>query len=106
MLTPAINWGYINCVKITFDKAKRERTLRQRGLDFADAAEVFEGLHTVLADDRFEYSERRYVSAGHLRGRMVVIVWTPRGDTRHIISMRYCHAKEEARWRKHLEGLG
>jgi uncharacterized DUF497 family protein len=93
-------------VKITFDKAKREQTMARRGLDFADAAEVFEGLHTVLTDDRFEYRERRYISAGYLRGRMVVIVWTPRGETRHIISMRHCHAKEEARWRKHLEGLG
>jgi uncharacterized DUF497 family protein len=92
-------------VKITFDKAKREQTLAQRGLDFADAAEVFEGLHTVLPDDRFEYAERRYISAGYLRGRMVVIVWTPRDEARHIISMRHCHAKEEARWRKHFEGL-
>ncbi len=65
-------------MKIAFDKAKRERTLRQRGLDFADAPEVFKGLHTVLADDRFDYGETRYISAGHLRGRMVVIVWTPR----------------------------
>ena len=73
---------------------------------FADAAEVFKELHTVLADDRFDYGERRYISAGYLRRRMVVIVWTLRGGTRHIISMRYCHAKEEARWRKHLEGLG
>ena len=45
-------------MKITFDKAKREQTLARRGLDFADAVEVFEGLHTVLADDRFEYGER------------------------------------------------
>jgi uncharacterized protein len=101
-----IKWGYINSVKITFDKAKREQTLARRGLDFADAAEVFKELHTVLADDRFDYGERRYISAGYLRRRMVVIVWTLRGGTRHIISMRYCHAKEEARWRKHLEGLG
>jgi len=78
MLTSLIKWVYINSVKVTFDKAKRERTLRQRGLDFADAAEVFEGLHTVLADDRFDYCEPRYISAGHVRGRMVVIVWTPR----------------------------
>ena len=93
-------------MKITVDKAKREQTLARRGLDFADAAEVFEGLHTVLADDRFEYGEGRHISAGYLRGRMVVIVWTPRGGTRHIISMRHCHAKEEARWHKHLQGLG
>jgi uncharacterized protein len=32
----------------------------------------------AVADDRFDYGEPRYISAGHLRGRMVVIVWTPR----------------------------
>src|SRR5260221_6376962 len=26
---------------------------------------------------------------------MVVIVWTQRGTSRHVISMRYCHGKEE-----------
>jgi uncharacterized DUF497 family protein len=28
---------------ITYDPAKRERTLRERGLDFEDAAAVFAG---------------------------------------------------------------
>jgi uncharacterized DUF497 family protein len=85
-------------VRITFDPKKRARTLAERGLDFA----VFSGRHTVLLDDRFAYGEDRYISAGVLRDRMVVIVWTPRGEARHVISMRYCHAKEEERWRKHL----
>jgi uncharacterized protein len=85
-------------VRITFDPAKRAATLENRGLDFADAIEVFGGVYTVAPDDRRDYGEPRLISAGYLRGRMVVIVWTPRGDARHIISMRYCHAKEEERW--------
>jgi uncharacterized protein len=85
-------------VRITFDPAKRAATLEHRGLDFADAAEVFAGLHTVAPDDRRDYGERRFISAGYLGRRMVVIVWTPRNDARHIISMRYCHDKEEKRW--------
>ena len=85
-------------MRITFDPAKRAAALEHRGLDFADAAEVFGGLHTVAPDDRRDYGEPRFISAGYLRRRMVVIVWTPRDDTRHIISMRYCHAKEEKRW--------
>ena len=28
------------------------------------------------------------MAAGHLRGRMVIVIWTARGDVRHIISMR------------------
>jgi uncharacterized DUF497 family protein len=69
---------------------------------FRDAAEVFAGKHTVLADERFDYGEPRFISAGHLRGRLVVIVWTPRGDARHVTSMKYCHEKEAKRWRQHL----
>jgi uncharacterized DUF497 family protein len=90
-------------MKITFDKAKRDLVLKMRGLDFADAAEVFAGRHTTAPDDRFAYGEPRYVSAGFLRGRMVVIVCTPRGEARRIISMRYCHAKEERLWRERLD---
>ena len=88
---------------ITFDPRKRARTLKERGLDFADAAEVFAGRHTVVLDDRRDYGESRYISAGVLRGRMVVMVWTPRADARHVISMRYCHAEEEALWREELD---
>ena len=87
---------------ITFDPAKRELTLRERGLDFADAAIVFAGRHATIADDRKDYGEPRFITAGRLRGRMVVLVWTPRGSARHVISMRYTHAKEERRWKKFL----
>jgi uncharacterized DUF497 family protein len=86
-------------VKATFDPAKRSWTLRERDLDFADAGEMFAGRHTVLLDNRFGYGESRFISAGYLRGRMVV-VWTQRGEARHIISMRHCHEKEEKRWCK------
>jgi hypothetical protein len=87
---------------IIYDPAKREVTLRRRGLDFADAATVFAGYHATLADERKDYGELRYITAGFLEGRMVVMVWTPRGDDRRIISMRYAHGKEENRWRKVL----
>lgn len=91
-------------MRITFDPAKRAKTLAERGLDFTDAAEVFAGLHTVEPDTRKDYGEPRFISAGCLRGRLVVLVWTPRGTARRIISMRYGNAKEEARWRAALGG--
>jgi len=89
-------------VKITFDPAKREATLQERGLNFADAELVFAGPTFSRVDDRFDYGEHRVVTAGPLGSRMVVIVWTPRGDARHIISMRYCHADEEENWREQM----
>ncbi len=80
---------------ITFDPRKRDRTLEERGLDFAiDAAQVFAGRHVDFEDTRHDYGERRMISVGWCDWRMVVMVWTQRGTARHVISMRYCHAKE------------
>lgn len=87
---------------ITFDPPKRDRTLSERGLDFADAAEVFDGVTIDGPDDRLDYGEPRIITVGHLRGRMVVIVWTPRGDARHIISMRKANDREQARFGQRL----
>lgn len=90
-------------MKTTFNPAKRDWTLAHRGLDFAvDAEKVFSGDTVTMIDDRFEYGEVRRISAGFLGDRMVVVVWTQRGASRHVISMRYCHDKEEKRWRKIL----
>jgi uncharacterized DUF497 family protein len=86
-------------VKITFDPAKRRKNLDKHGLDLADADKVFADLVATAEDLRNDYGERRYISAGYLSDRMVVMVWTPRSEARHVISMRYCHAKEQERWR-------
>ena len=87
-------------MRITYDPAKRAETLRERGLDFEEAAEVFAGVVIDIPDERFEYGEARVLTVGHLRGRMVVVVWTARGDTRHVISMRKASAREQARFGK------
>jgi uncharacterized protein len=90
-------------MKTTFDPAKRDWTIARRGLDFSvDVEKVFSGDTVTMIDGRFDYGEVRRISAGFLEGRMVVIVWTQRGSDRHVISMRYCHDKEEKRWRKIL----
>jgi uncharacterized DUF497 family protein len=65
---------------------------------------VFAGRHATLPDDRKDYGEPRFISAGILRDRLVVLVWTPRGAARRIISMRYAHDKEIRRWRIELDG--
>jgi uncharacterized DUF497 family protein len=48
-------------------------------------------------DLREDYGEDRYQTIGFLRGRMVMVVWTPRGEETHIISMRKANAREQAR---------
>lgn len=89
-------------MKITFDPKKRDATKAKRNLDFADAAEVFENVTFSSPDRRHAYGEERIITVGHLRGRMVIVVWTQRGDARHVISMRKANDREQARFGKRL----
>lgn len=84
-------------MRITYDPAKREKTLADRGLDFEDALEVFQGLTVELEDTRRDYGERRILCFGLLAGRMVVVGYTPRGAVRHIFSMRKANDREQTR---------
>ncbi len=90
-------------MELSFDDNKRAQTLEARGLDFADAGEVFAGHHFTLPDERKDYGEDRYITVGTLEGRMVVIVWTPRGAARRIISMRKANEREQQRYRHRLD---
>ena len=82
---------------ISFDPAKRARTLADRGLDFADAVEVFAGITAEVEDTREDYGETRIICFGLLRGRLVQVVYTLRGADRHIISMRKANGREKTR---------
>jgi uncharacterized protein len=90
-------------MKITFDPVKRAATLAVRGLDFEDAAELFRDDTLDFADDRRDYGELRMLTVGYLRGRMMIVIWTPRGSARHVISMRKANAREKARFGKRFE---
>ncbi|MBM3602103.1 MAG: BrnT family toxin [Alphaproteobacteria bacterium] len=90
-------------MKLTWDEAKRRQTLAERGLDFADVASLFAGEHFTRVDDRVAYGEPRFITAGYVKRRLVVVVWTPRDGGRRIMSMRHGHGKEEARYRRHME---
>lgn len=83
-------------MRISFDPAKRLATLAARGLDFRDAVEVFAGHRLEIVDDRFDYGEERLLTVGVLTGRMVIVVWTWRGEERRIISMRKANDREQA----------
>ena len=89
-------------MRITCDPAKRQLTLDERGLDLLRAKEVFAGLHFTRTDDRQDYGEPRFITAGWLDARLVVFAWTPRGAARRIISMRHCHEREAKKLRPYL----
>ena len=90
-------------MRVTFDPAKRLKTLEERGLDFKDAAVVFKGVTVEVEDTRKEYGEARIICFGKLKGRVVVVGYTPRGAERHVFSMRKANDREQARLAPYLE---
>jgi len=56
----------------------RRVVLAERGLDLADAAQVFADWHFTRLDGRRAYGEPQYITGGYLDGRFVVVAWTPR----------------------------
>ena len=90
-------------MRITFDPAKRDKTFRERGLDFEDAAIVFAGTTVEVEDTRRSYGEPRIICYGLLAGRLVVIGYTPRGATRHVFSMRKANDREKAHLAPYFE---
>jgi len=84
-------------MRISYDPAKRERTLAERGLDFEDVVFVFEGETLEVEDLRRDYGEARILCFGWLVGRLVVVGYTPRGEARHVFSMRKANPREQER---------
>ena len=82
-------------MEIEYDPEKRLRTLELRGLDFVDASVVLQGPALTFQDVRIDYGEARWITVGLLRGRMLGVTWTARGDAYRIISMRKANDKEQ-----------
>lgn len=85
-------------MRITYDPNKRAKTLEERGLDFESAADVFAGITFETRDTRKAYGEDRILCYGYLRGRLVMIGYTIRGEDRHVFSMRKANEREEKRF--------
>ena len=90
-------------MKLDWDEEKRQTTLAHRELDFADCVEVFADVTFEFPDTRKDYGEARTVCIGFLKNRMVAVVYTQRGDTRRIISMRKCNDREIKIYRERLD---
>jgi uncharacterized DUF497 family protein len=81
-------------MKLTWDEAKRQKILQERQLDFKDASEILTQCHLQIPDDRMDYGEPRFIVVGFLQQRMMVLVYTPRNEVKHIISMRKANERE------------
>ena len=92
-------------MRVTFDENKRLEVLNSRGLDFKDAAELFDKFHLTRQDDR-EYEEDRFVTVGEMKDQVVLVVWTPRDEGRRIITMWKANHGEREKYYRYRDESG
>ncbi len=90
-------------MKITYDPHKRDKTLYERGLDFIDVSIVFKGAVFEFEDTRKNYHETRIIAVGHLVGRMVIVGYVQRGNTRHVFSIRKANEREIKKYQEQFD---
>ena len=81
-------------MEFTWSETKRATNLKTHGLDFLDAASVFEGVTFTFEDDRFSYGEQRFVTLGLLAGVAVSVVHTENEYEIRVISFRKASKRE------------
>jgi len=87
-------------MRYEWDEAKRESNIQKHGIDFFGIERVFAGETVTILDDRFDYDESRFITAGVLSGRVVVIAHTESDEVIRIISVRKATKNEEASYFK------
>jgi uncharacterized DUF497 family protein len=83
-------------VEFEWDQRKASTNLRKHAVDFADAATVlYDDRAITLSDD--EVDEQRYITIGtDGLGRVLVVIYTLRGERVRIISARLSNRRERA----------
>ena len=78
-----------------WDRDKATVNLQKHRIDFADAVTVFDDLNTITIDDP-NHDELRFASIGmDAYGRLLVVVYTWRGENIRLISARKATRQEQ-----------
>lgn len=85
-----------------WDENKRQKTLKERGLDFADAHKVFADDYALSAPDPRYDSDQRWLLIGTLNDELVIIIAYIEltSDIYRIISMRKAEKSEIKRYQQ------
>lgn len=77
---------------ITYDPAKNERNVRERGLSFERAADF--DFSTAMFNTEVRNGEVRRVAVGYLDKRLHLLCYVPKADGIRIISFRKTNKRE------------
>ena len=90
--------AYSGAVQFEWDEQKEARNIRVHGVDFGEARTAFyDPLALIRADPEHSQREARFILMGRsTTRRLLVTIFTERGETTRIISSR-CAAPREVR---------
>ena len=81
-----------------WDGEKAETNRRKHGVDFADAASVLEDPSALTLEDEREVEERLVTMGMDSLGRVLVVVYTWRGDRVRMVSSRRATRSERKQY--------
>ena len=81
-------------INLSYNQAKNESNILLRGLDFNLVKDFNWFLATIFEDTRKNYGENRFVAIGSIDERIYVVIFTPRGNKIHVISLRKANKRE------------
>lgn len=85
-------------MEFEWDPAKDELNQKTRGIPFERGAEALRGDCVEFPDNRYDYGEQRIRAIGISQSEFLHVVFTMRGRTRRIISVRAANRQERQAW--------
>lgn len=81
-----------------WDEPKRQANLAKHGVDFVDVWLINWASAKTQPDLRHDYGEQRFRVLGLIGERLHVAIYTPRGDSQRLISLRKANTREVEEW--------
>ena len=92
------------CVDYEWDSAKAKRNLTKHRIRLADAIPVLEDEFALTIRDPFSEQEERWITLGRdAFGRLLIVIYTWRGERIRLISARRATARERRQYEEHHE---
>ena len=92
-------------MRFSWDAPKSSRNLRERGVDFEFATQIFDARTLERVDSRRDYGERRMIALGKGQDIALTVVYADRAEVggeidRRIISARKSSRREREAYKK------
>ena len=88
-------------MNIVWDPEKARINLEKHGIRFSDAEIVLYDPHALTQEDKDAVNEQRFVTIGmDAIGRVLIVVYTYRGEDIRLISARSATKRERERYEK------